>query len=845
MEDLGNLSANYWLSSDVEKFCDLMEVSFRRRQLPKMFSKMFVSLKSKSSCGSSKKVEVGNEILATFSSLIEKLAVGQLLELWRTLLYQLADKEAVVEVIEATDKLMPCFLRHACLAEQSLPQPTVEKVQNLIGLTLEAAAENEAVLTSLASFCLLIKATQGKQVPDALKRHVESNSVLKRKLDSLTIIEAKKRPKLEAGQEMLASARHIVSSQEYLSNQQLESDIGYLVWAAVERMGEANEAVKKVMRPILSHKDWPVLPEDQQEVLIGQAAEKLLLSSRSPTKSKSGRPMKLWLGLPMEHLQGQDDLLVSLGLMAFIFNSHPGMEGRDQAIQALARITDATFRSTRVLRYLDAGQVLMSLASVEATSGDLYYILTAINSLGKLAVTYSKTLEDLSSGQDILGQPLASLKCHKQMEPAIVLLENLASKEFKVQRHDLFLSLSKALKEGLDKHGRPFPGDGDDRVTLSITRGLVAIINYLAVHKKEDLLVWSQYNAQFVASSLEKRFQEPACRNFLATLLKHHKLITPPETFAASIWASIRTSKEDQDLLIQDLITMASSSDLKTFQTLMEDMRLLTLERSNEKNEMPLYMWQVLAKTNLNNDEDLEEARKKAMEAILPTLFASHKQKGALTEDDLRKYYLPAFSLASAILEAEKPLVHREMEAAVCLTHCLGLRLNSPLLQDNPDLFSLAWRSIYSVISAAFHKRPSSLVVPRIPLVLAGLRNLIYGLASASDQQNKKDLTGQELRELVLLAHYTDRLCEHVRKLHKDFGRVVAFLVADLLEAFQKATVYPAVKANLLSGLHKLLDICDVHSKDFLLGVVGPGKQELFKHIVANYKQYFKYSGKV
>ena len=101
------------------------------------------------------------------------------------------------------------------------------------------------------------------------------------------------------------------------------------------------------------------------------------------------------------------------------------------------------------------------------------------------------------------------------------------------------------------------------------------------------------------------------------------------------------------------------------------------------------------------------------------------------------------------------------------------------------------------------------------------------------------------MKDLVQHSHNFDRICDHIKKLKDEFARVVPYLIADVMEAFQQVTVYPVVRNNLLFGLYKLLDISDSHSTDFLSGVLPVGRQEMFKHVFTNYKQYHKYSGKV
>ena len=102
-----------------------------------------------------------------------------------------------------------------------------------------------------------------------------------------------------------------------------------------------------------------------------------------------------------------------------------------------------------------------------------------------------------------------------------------------------------------------------------------------------------------------------------------------------------------------------------------------------------------------------------------------------------------------------------------------------------------------------------------------------------------------DLKKVVNLSYNFDRLCEHVKKLKDEFARVSPYLISDVMEAFQQETLYPNVRTNVLHGVHKLLDICDSHSIEYLSSVLPSGKQEIFKHLFSNYKQYYKYAGRV
>jgi hypothetical protein len=86
---------------------------------------------------------------------------------------------------------------------------------------------------------------------------------------------------------------------------------------------------------------------------------------------------------------------------------------------------------------------------------------------------------------------------------------------------------------------------------------------------------------------------------------------------------------------------------------------------------------------------------------------------------------------------------------------------------------------------------------------------------------------------------------EHAKKHKEDFARIAPYVVADIFIGLQKTTLYPAVRANLVFAINKLLDICDKHSKEFLVASLPEGTKDVYKQFVETYNRYHRYSGKV
>jgi hypothetical protein len=70
-------------------------------------------------------------------------------------------------------------------------------------------------------------------------------------------------------------------------------------------------------------------------------------------------------------------------------------------------------------------------------------------------------------------------------------------------------------------------------------------------------------------------------------------------------------------------------------------------------------------------------------------------------------------------------------------------------------------------------------------------------------------------------------------------------MIADIVEFFYSQTVYIPVKPNMLSALKKLIDMCDKHSVDMLMGVLPTGRKEIFANVALEFKKHSKNSNRV
>jgi hypothetical protein len=85
--------------------------------------------------------------------------------------------------------------------------------------------------------------------------------------------------------------------------------------------------------------------------------------------------------------------------------------------------------------------------------------------------------------------------------------------------------------------------------------------------------------------------------------------------------------------------------------------------------------------------------------------------------------------------------------------------------------------------------RTNFVVIPRIPVFLATVQSLFFSLVKASDQSMRLDPT--HLKRLVGYSHSLDRLMDQMKKHKEDFARVAPYLIADMVDYFQRIPVVP------------------------------------------------------
>ena len=176
---------------------------------------------------------------------------------------------------------------------------------------------------------------------------------------------------------------------------------------------------------------------------------------------------------------------------------------------------------------------------------------------------------------------------------------------------------------------------------------------------------------------------------------------------------------------------------------------------SNEERAWYVRLWSRIAAADISSDEHRSAVRN-ALEEVFPHFHKTQLREALATNGGSRDLDFTAsvLHLEAAVLEHDKPIMFPESEAR-CLMTSLSLDLTKAA--PSTESFLALWKAVYRVLSAAFLKRANSLVLSRIPNVLAVFRVLLRGLMShcVCDQQVKH--LPSDLKELQLCSHNLDR----------------------------------------------------------------------------------------
>ncbi|TRY67411.1 hypothetical protein TCAL_15807 [Tigriopus californicus] len=208
--------------------------------------------------------------------------------------------------------------------------------------------------------------------------------------------------------------------------------------------------------------------------------------------------------------------------------------------------------------------------------------------------------------------------------------------------------------------------------------------------------------------------------------------------------------------------------------------------------------------------------------------------KKALAWSPQREVIQHLVFLYEDISKADEPMVGSHLEAN--FLHLVG---NSHYTEK----FSSYWLEINQVLSNFVQRRYFRVVQPRIPMFMVAIDNLIKGVRIQNGREDKS--LGDAETNTAYRACELDRTLSLLRNHKDDLTRVVVHLMPSLLNTLSQVISHVPTKKALNLAIYHVLDLCDEHSVNFLMGNLGPDLIELGRQVVQDHKTFHRYKGTV
>nr|CAD7428348.1 unnamed protein product [Timema monikensis] len=318
---------------------------------------------------------------------------------------------------------------------------------------------------------------------------------------------------------------------------------------------------------------------------------------------------------------------------------------------------------------------------------------------------------------------------------------------------------------------------------------------------------------------------------FVSLLLKHRSCLASclPPNIVQRAWTKLMTCSSNT-FSQQHCRLFLEATTTKEFQKIMEsllDETRKTVSASGSRLETMVEWWKSVACCDTCPEK--AEVRQSAMGAMCLVMLRVIKEP-SLNGGIIAVLGLEQELIKNTQVQLEPLMVDLCMESVFPMELC-----------DVAEFIQL-WSSMVQVTRYLLTYR-SAWVLDRLPSFLACYRHLVSSLAINSVVT--RGLSPKEVDEIAACALALSKLTKSMKKHSKSFKRVCAYLVADILHQLEQYTLHSSIKLHFTNCMYAILSMCDSYSADYLVRVLPPSTQLLFKSFYTKYKNFHKFTGKV
>ncbi|XP_049774702.1 uncharacterized protein LOC126162321 [Schistocerca cancellata] len=464
-----------------------------------------------------------------------------------------------------------------------------------------------------------------------------------------------------------------------------------------------------------------------------------------------------------------------------------------------------------------------------------------LSSLALQMISGSIEERQLTENLDVL---LENSECGSAWEIGTAVLQALYKGK---QRHlkPTSRSICKAYRNKLCRRLLDFLKKGNTKknpeLILLLMRSFnLTLTNSLSRNKEKQLSHSVKYLDLFVQNALSSaKNSGPQTEDaiaLLSTVLRHRSRLGRflPADFVTTAWAKVTT---DTAVSVDNAQLLLESATLEEYthiiQSLASQTKTAVALCSSDDIERCLVLWSSVIKSNLSSEKN--KIRCTTLTDVLQLLFSFVSLKVPDTcKRDLLKFFEVAINY-----NKEVQLVPVVLD--LCLT--IVLRAELSLIGSVSEMVDISDICLQLLMTMMIKWEVH--VMDRVPLLLLCVRNLISAIAERADVTCNHEYSVSELTMLATCCHKLEKLVNSMIRHKKHFARVCPYIVADILNIFQKFTIHQAVRMHMMNCVYSFLTLCDSHAVSFLMQILPPAPKEIFKTVHDNFKKHYRFTGKV
>ena len=806
--------------ANISLFTCVLDVMVKLRQVPKLFSKLFLYLRT---------TDPGPDLSWSISDLellgatLATLPRVQFLEMWKSLNYHFssdilsAPTQAKAEqVCSVLSPILATLLLHSQLADHNLPSTLVPRIQDLMDTT---ASNLQAVLckeklsgkfrrmvlevgSSLAELSKLFQNYRDLQESvavseltralvdkvqeqdweecDSKKRLLvpwyldnKEKSIEKPDYALSALLVSPSCIKQIPDDTLLTSVEQITS----LPAPVLEHPVlcGVVIYKILVKLNRE----ENLFIPEFSH--WRSVGLDRLDSYLGKSLGSCLTTffhSEMLSTKMEQKDLDALEKLPLEYLPSSLKLGATLACLAQVFRKG---DGTVQEFGLVGRCLE----TTEIFRFLDAGKFLNDMLGLQNVPIDIIKVVT------KSIARFTKPIRDVEGAFNLEESGQDENNLH--LTVCVSLLGSLSKTVCEggegTDKKEASRSLSDKISKHVVKIFKKKNLDNSEQIDLLCD----AAAEVIKIYSKSGLGKMSKLVHKMTELSLSesckamKRLLGEICRN-----LDHLEKDLLPEDWKVQGWkAMIASYDEDCEGLARALLKVSSPDELREM-----------LEYALEKQEYNLHFWKALVYSEV--PEECVKVKKDSIErCVTGVCKAVHGEECSKEREGLAEFL-------SSVFSSSPPCVSTQTEVL-----CLGTLLVIPQHSAPAALSALA----------SFLSHRATLSTRTITITTLIIRNFLSTTASLATLHALQKVLGLFSR-------------------HKaDYSSVLPHLVADLVTTLSSSP--PANRAVLSTSLFPLLDMLDNHSFQYLSSNLSPATNEIFKHLLTSYNSSHKFKGKV